>query len=388
MAKGPVGVALPAAAVVAALAASGRLRRLARMEIPAGSLLVLAATLPWYVAEYVRHGHAFTDELVLRDMLGRATSHLHDTNAGVDVSFRYYVWQLGYATFGWMGLLPAALARWPGADDPRAARRQSFARALAYLWLALAFALFTAMPTKFHHYIFPALPAAAVLAGVLLDEILTRAPTLPRATLGAAALGGAALVLLVARDLAAPGVAGEAALLNLVTYNYQRPWPPDVVVGGVLAASGVALAALLATLAVPRLARASAIAFVGASVLFAVWGLDVYLVRAARHWGQRALVEAYYRARSSEVEPLAAWNMNWKGENYYTGNHVAVFPAGGSIPAWIAAQRKAGARAVFFLVEHGRVAALRRELGEPKAVLPLTDEHENNKFVLLRVVYE
>ncbi len=155
-----------------------------------------------------------------------------------------------------------------------------------------------------------------------------------------------------------------------------------------LAVWGVGLAALLAALAVPRIARGAALAFVGASVLFAVWGLDVYLVRAAPHWGQRGLVEAYYRARADETEPLAAWNMNWKGENFYTGNRVAVFPAGGSIPSWIAERRRAGARAVFFLVEHGRVAALRRELGEPKAVTPLTDARQNNKFVLLRVAYE
>ena len=396
MAKGPVGVALPACAVVAALAVTGRLRRLARMEIPTGALIVLAATLPWYVAAFARHGQAFTDELVFRHMIGRATSHLHDTNGTDDVSFRYYLWQLGYALFGWAGLLPLALARWPGRrseetspEGARAARQRRGARVLAFLWLALTFALFTAMPTKFHHYIFPTLPPAAMLVGVLLDEILASSrASLPRAALGAGALGGAVLVLLIARDLADPGVAGEARLLNLVTYNYQRPWPAVLSVRGALAASGVGLAVLLAAFAVPRARRYAAVGFVGASVIFAVWGLEGYLARVAPHGGQRQLVEAYHRARESEVEPLAAWNVNWKGENFYTGNRVAVFPAGGKLDAWVATRRRAGARSLIFLVEHGRAAGLRKELGDPKVFAPLTDARDNNKIELVRVSYE
>jgi 4-amino-4-deoxy-L-arabinose transferase-like glycosyltransferase len=389
MAKGPLGLALPAGAYLVTLLATGRLRRLARLPIPSGVLLVLAATLPWYVVTFSRHGQAFTDELVFQNMIGRATSHLHDTNAGDDVSFRYYLWQLGYALFGWAGLAPAGFAFWPGRAvgvEPTAARRQRAARVLALAWLMLSFGLFTAMPTKFHHYIFPALPALALPVGLLLDDWLDPTPRLGKAALGAAALGGAALVLLVARDLASPG-AGEARLLNLVTYNYARPWPGTVDARTVLAGFGAVLAGFLTLIAVPRLRRAATLALLGAAAAFAVWGLDGYLVRAAPHWGQRELVEAYYRARASEADPLAAYNMNWKGENFYTGNRVAVFPAGGKILPWIEGRRKAGARAVFFLTEHGRLPALRREVGEPAGFAQLTGAADNNKFVLVRVTY-
>ena len=390
MAKGPLGLALPAGACLVALAVTGRLRQLARMELPGGVLLVLAAVLPWYVAVFARHGRAFTDELVLRNMIHRATDHLHDLNGGDDVSFRYYVWQLGYVLSGWAGLVPAACAFWPArrrGEDGRTASLQRGARVLAFGWLVLAFALFTAMPTKFHHYIFPALPPVALLVGVLLDELLAEAPRLG-AAFGAAALGGAALVLGITRDLASPGVTGEARLLNLVTYNYQRPWPSNLSVQGPLAAFGIVFAALLAALAVPRLRRSATLGFLGAALAFAVWGLDGYLLRVAPHWGQRALVEAYYRARGSEAEPLAAYSMNWKGENFYAGNRVAVFSAGGALPAWLEARRKAGTRAFFFLVEHGRAAALRKELGQPAGIAALTDVRDNNKFLLIRVTYD
>ena len=51
--------------------------------------------LPWYVQMYMRHGAPFTDRLLFHDMYKRAFVHVHDTNTGDDVSFRYYVWQLG-----------------------------------------------------------------------------------------------------------------------------------------------------------------------------------------------------------------------------------------------------------------------------------------------------
>ena len=63
-----------------------------------GVVLGGSLVLPWYVATWVRHGRLFFDELVLRHMIGRTLDHLHDTNAGDDVSFRYYVAQLAIDT--------------------------------------------------------------------------------------------------------------------------------------------------------------------------------------------------------------------------------------------------------------------------------------------------
>ena len=52
------------------------------------------------------------DRLFFHDMFKRAFTHVHDTNEGDDVSFRFYVWQLGYAMFPWTGLVPAGLLWW------------------------------------------------------------------------------------------------------------------------------------------------------------------------------------------------------------------------------------------------------------------------------------
>ncbi|MFO0661414.1 MAG: hypothetical protein U0165_16515 [Polyangiaceae bacterium] len=64
-----------------------------------GLLVLLVVAMPWYVAMYARHGSGFIDRLIFHDMWKRALTHVHDTNEGDDVSFRFYVWQLGYAFF-------------------------------------------------------------------------------------------------------------------------------------------------------------------------------------------------------------------------------------------------------------------------------------------------
>src|SRR5262249_29302514 len=114
------------------------------------------------------------------DMFKRAFTHVHDTNEGDDVSFRFYVWQLGYAMFPWTGLVPTALVWWLRRPEPAhfasnaESDRKSDASIFLAMWFVFAFALFSLMLTKFHHYILPAVPPAAMLTGVLLDALLAR----------------------------------------------------------------------------------------------------------------------------------------------------------------------------------------------------------------------
>ena len=57
-------------------------------------------------------GSPFTDRLIFHDMFNRALHHVHDTNEGDDTSFRFYMWQLGYALFPWTGFAPLGLLWW------------------------------------------------------------------------------------------------------------------------------------------------------------------------------------------------------------------------------------------------------------------------------------
>jgi 4-amino-4-deoxy-L-arabinose transferase-like glycosyltransferase len=381
---------------------------------------------------------------------------------------------------------PASEAASPAADVASDEVRGDVARLLV-LWFTAAFVLFSAMITKFHHYIFPAVPPAAVLVGLLLDRLLgadvgevsfgkrlfgtalsalaplplvlgvaglfgdprgamdfdavpaaerqrwvlehgwpvalcvalvalglgmlagahrvfaagrrgagadgTAAPAHGStagdvATLGASAALAAAPLLcaFVARDLAwvtATRPAGYERLIHLFVYNYSRPWPDVFDYRPILTGFGIVATALFALATLRRLRPLALRATLGLAVLFAVWGLDVYLVDLSPHWAQAHVIRRYYELRRSADEPLVAWQMNWKGENFYTGNRVAVFVDldNTKLRQWI--ERNRGKR-VFVALEHSRLQNF-RNLVAPRQVREVTGPRENNKFLLVQV---
>jgi 4-amino-4-deoxy-L-arabinose transferase-like glycosyltransferase len=524
MGKGPAGFGLPVLCGLAYVGTTKRWWELTRFELVSGLLIILVAAIPWYVSMYVRHGSPFTDRLIFHDMFNRAFSHVHDTNEGDDTSFRFYVWQLGYALFPWTGLAPLGLLWWVRRSDTSATARDAVATAttigaiatdkdkpsatlatndvsiMLAMWFVFAFALFSFMGTKFHHYIFPAVPPIAMLIGIVLDDMLGKTDTSsPRFALagvgfaglltaavvlvctkldgslwgdkgvsftsvdktmlligvalapiawlvsrrftkpaivplpdepdaptaeaakpgkspyrGGAALGksevegaerdriqmherlmwsgavfaGALVLLLVGRDLDAKGEdaqqPGAIRLLHLFTYNYRRPWPDTLDFGAIVSAIAIVGAVVLVVMAVQRFRRWAVLGMCSLAFVAALWGLDVYMVRTAPHWGQHEITQAYYAARTGPEEPLVAYQMNWKGENFYTGNHIPAFVSSGStFTQWVRHQKENGTKVMFFVTEHTRTGGLRSEVGA-RSYKEITDKALCNKFVLVR----
>jgi 4-amino-4-deoxy-L-arabinose transferase-like glycosyltransferase len=498
MGKGVAGFGLPILVTLSYIAATRKWSKLMTLEIPTGLLIILAVAIPWYLAMYIRHGQPFTDRLIFHDMYKRAMTHVHDTNEGDDVSFRFFIWQLGYAFFPWTGLVPAGLVWWARRKDDAQSGQGDVSVFLA-MWFVFAFALFTAMLTKFHHYIFPALPPAAMLTGILVDRMLgggcvarsgrtalrvgplslgslpnhaaylgglgvaslllvygfirmfpgwltgyvadrvgneptvrPGSPALAAALifagvvvailtatklgreadapesesrdeartrrheqlmLGGVGVAAAIVVGLVGRDLSVKGemadVPGQARLIHLFTYNYRRPWPDTLDWSGLLAGFGIVATALSLFLIVARWRRHIVVMFLSMSLLWALWGLDVYLVRAAPHWGQREVIEAYVKMRGRPEEPIVAYQMNWKGENFYTGNQTPAFVSSGApFTTYIRAQQDKGIKTLWFVTEHSRTQALKSEAGNPKVFDIVTDRRLNNKFCLVKAAYD
>ena len=289
MAKGPAGLVVPAGAMLVVLVTRRSLRDLARLEIGAGLLLVMTMIAPWYLAAFARHGRPFLDELVLRNMLGRALDHLHDTNEGEDVGIVYFVRQLGYATFPWCGLAPIAVLAAARVDRGKRAG----ARALLFGATLVAFGLVSWMRTKFHHYVLVAIPPIAMLTGIGLDELLTM-KTGARRKWAAFALGAAATVVaLVGRDAAA----APTRFIGLLSYRYGRVWPSTLEFRTTIFVTTVASVAFL--LAAIRWRTKAIVLFAASAVVFTALLLDVYLVRCADDGGQRGLLATYYREREA-----------------------------------------------------------------------------------------
>jgi 4-amino-4-deoxy-L-arabinose transferase-like glycosyltransferase len=388
LAKGAPGLVLPLAIAGAVLIARRDWLELTRIELASLGLLIAAVCLPWYVQAYMRHGEPFTDRLLIHDMYKRAFVHVHDTNAGNDVSLRYYIWQLGYGLFPWTGLAPLGLgiALACGNDPDRRRRDLSL---VMVLWLTIAFALFTLSLTKFHHYALPCVPPLAVCIALVLDRALGDRDRDRDSSLPSFALLAAPLTLLVARDLSTsvPGdVPGSARLLHLITYNYKRIWPETLDFETVQLAFGVAAAGCMLLWLVPRLRVAGTVSLAVTGIGFCAFTLWIYLPALAPHFGQREVILAYYQRRRGPEEPIAAYQMNWKGENFYTGNRLPAFVStGAKFKNWLKAQRRAGTKVIYFVSEHGRIGTLKSELGTGFRTQTLTDRALNNKFALVRV---
>ncbi len=236
MGKGPAGLAIPGAIAAAYLVTSGEWRLFRHARVLTGILIFLVVGMPWYVAILGRLGNEFFDRFVVHDIINRTIVGVHGDTGSV----RYFLWQLGYAMFPWSGLVPVALVGWRQIVPRDATREQKAVATIGASWFILSFVLFSAMITKFHHYIFPAVPGAAVMVGLLLDRMLgrtslARAPS-PAASLAATALGVASLVVGVANFFGSPrGIIPRAA-------NGELP-PGSKPLGYALVALGVALLA-------------------------------------------------------------------------------------------------------------------------------------------------
>ena len=172
-------------------------------------------------------------------------------------------------------------------------------------------------------------------------------------------------------------------MIHLFVYNYDRPFPEPFDYRAVLTGFAITATALTCLAAWSRLRATAAQALLGMGFIFGCWCLNFYMLDLSPHWGQGGLVKRYYELRQGPQEPLVAWQMNWKGENYYSGNRVAVFVDlnNKKIEDWIADNE--GKRA-FVLMEHKRLSRFERLVGKRK-VYPLSTERENNKFLLVKV---
>jgi 4-amino-4-deoxy-L-arabinose transferase-like glycosyltransferase len=460
MAKGLPGLAIPGAAALFYLIGSRRWTLLGSgdLRVSTGVLIVIAVSLPWHLAMYVRHGPAFTNRLLIHDHINRLASGVHGDKGTV----AYFLGQIGYATFPWIALIPAALM--VGLWIRSRSERDEGGETLLFLgmWLLSSFVLFSAMVTKFHHYILPVIIPAGMLVGIALsrwwgpkrpfatalavgaglstilgfawlagdprgvipadgmqveDWVLRQAQPMKAyallvlatalaalsrwdlakvesspvpwrwsVSLGVALLVGACLVAFVGRDLSWSTSArpqGNERLIHLFVYNYGRLWPEHLDYRAILTGFALAAGVATATAAFRSWRPVATRLLLGVAVLFCAWSVNVYMVDLSDHWGFRDLAKRYYALRESPDEPLVAWQMNWKGENFYTGNRVYVFAETDNkrMREWL---QQNDARKAYVVLEHNRLERFRKLVPDRK-IRELSTKRECNKFVLIEL---
>lgn len=165
LAKGLIGVVIPAAIVLLYLLATGRWRVLARVPWFSGVPLFLVVSAPWHVLAAARNP----------DFLWFYFVHEHVLRFATPIAERqeplwYFAAVLALGCVPWSGLFPSVLrmVRW---REVRSALAERPEVTFLLLWSGFVFAFFSASQSKLIPYILPALPPLAVLVGLLVVRL-------------------------------------------------------------------------------------------------------------------------------------------------------------------------------------------------------------------------
>lgn len=193
-----------------------------RMRLLTGLGVFLAVVGPWFLVMHLFEGvddesKRFWYRFWIHDHFNRLAAGVHTTTPGGE--FTYFIEQGAYGIFPWVAAVPGALAvasklKLRGGDT------RDKVGILALIWSAGFFLLITLSATKFHHYIFPALPGLAILVALFVDRLWEDG--LVRHTVSLVL--GMVLFLLVGKDLAA----NPKHFPDLFVYNYTRPYPTEL----------------------------------------------------------------------------------------------------------------------------------------------------------------
>jgi hypothetical protein len=362
-------------------------------------------------------GKTFFERFIIHDHFKRLALGVHTTTPGG--TFVYFIEQIGFDCFPWVFAFPGAAAV-VARIRLRPASNRERAMLFLLLWLLIGFAVFAFSATKFHHYAFPILPPLLLFSALWIEQLLDEGLRAHAGTVFA----GALLYALVAHDLAMV----PKHLTDMFVYNYDRPYPDretdprQVFTLLFYAAPAVALSPWLfdrltqlwrflkalpdkgrrAELRGAMRARLSGtplltpeapqdrtvvvMALISVAVAFAVFLGWFHWRKLSPHWSQRDLFWIYYH-QSQPDEPIGAFQMNWRGETFYSRNTVRQIGRTLTPPFVTLADFVNGpGQRKWVLVEQARVGALRQGLGSSARVRVV--ESRNTKYALALVERE
>jgi len=272
-------------------------------ELRRGFVLLAIIAVPWHYGMYVAHGAAFTQEYLGTHLIGRAFAGVF----GERGTFNFYLTQIGYGMFPWIGLLPFALKELVTFRADSARERATWL--FLGIWGIVAFVFFSLVQTKFHHYVLPAVAPLTALCGLALWRVITGRSQFSWVF----AVAGTMWNLAIAQDM----MSDSATWIEMFVFRFDRPWPNaepwsvDISDGffAVALASSVAFF-VLASYSAWRARKVSqadnnrCLLLGGATAVAlaiplwnAIFAAHVYMPIAGKHWGMRDGLRQYFSER-------------------------------------------------------------------------------------------
>jgi 4-amino-4-deoxy-L-arabinose transferase-like glycosyltransferase len=196
--KGPIGLAFPAMIIFIHLILTRNLGQWKHIKIFRGGLLVLAVSLPWYLAMYYFHGMDFINTFLGYHNITRFLQPEHPNGT----LWYYYIPVLIVGFFPWIIFLAQSV--WTAIRSQH--NPNSNILHFLVIWAVVVFGFFTASQTKLISYILPMYPPLALIVGWYVDKCITEGIT---GTLKKAALMMTIVIILLEIGFfaAAPNIA-------------------------------------------------------------------------------------------------------------------------------------------------------------------------------------
>lgn len=168
-AKGFIGIALPAFAVLAFLVLDRNIKEVLRMRLWLGLVIFAAMTLPWFFSLLDQGGIGYLKAFLLRNHLERFAGG----STGHNQPFYYYLIEFPAGFLPWSLLIVPAAALLPGRKGGIKGPKEK-ALCFAWCWFVSGFILLSIASTKRILYLMPILAPASILIGCYIDSSLNR----------------------------------------------------------------------------------------------------------------------------------------------------------------------------------------------------------------------
>jgi len=244
LAKGPVGLLLPALTAVAYITLEQRWDLLGRMRLRAGAAIVAVIAGGWYLAAIIIGGRAFFDKQVLAENIFTFL-YRRGVSGGHGHPFYYLDLALLAGFLPWTFLLPVMAARLAAPRNYRNPR-------VRYLivWFVLVNLFYSFAYSKRGVYLLSVYPALAAAMGLALTQAAGGKPRrwLPALTqvtgwfsLGTATVGAVAVFLLLVRQQAMAAILSRGGIklasftVYLASDVKQDWWAAGALIGALVA---------------------------------------------------------------------------------------------------------------------------------------------------------
>ncbi|MBI2539450.1 MAG: glycosyltransferase family 39 protein [Deltaproteobacteria bacterium] len=346
LAKGPVGLILPAMVICCFLVARRRWDFLSQLCFHKGVILALLVGLAWYGLALAKGGEEFVSRQVIHENLARFFLS-GEGGSGHQKPVYYYIPYLMLEGLPWSLFLPFVVADW--------FRRRAFADEhllFLMLWAGLIFVFFSVSAGKRSVYILPLYPALALMTAAWLKESEgggIRAWGLKSVGGLCLLLGAGALIASIVGLFAGENVSllfsyvettvkakDQAALVIVRDALARKGW---IFLPLFLLSSVLWIAAGLRLLAMDRRTAAGCLAALSLLVGLVVQGVAMASLAEARSY--RPFMEEVNR-RVGCCEPLTLYGEGWDLSSaiFYRGGRVAV--QGGDLAVLKEKMREAG----------------------------------------------